>query len=467
MFDFLKKNKTNVSEIKDMSKSDIKKQVEDFIGDKQPGTKARKEIFDTLFSFTLDGKQWTAQEKEDLIADGFAPLVLNFSSDYVDRYIARLFPRNQRTGILEVGVRTFEDDDGENVKKIMGAYRRNYLPAILIEQGLDFLVGGAGCIYYPQNEVTKKADIISLDPRNVSLAWQGDKLMRFAHHEKFVDGSEETIYWDLGHFVHIIDNKVKIEKNKYDFIPVSWIPCGPRPHQHEGRSKILSLKDLDVESNENFCNFSKRIKDNTIPHVNIFSEKNKEDGYDRGRKKISFFGPNDDVRAEEYKESPEVLDFMKMLDDRMRRKTGIVDVGAAIKSVVSGISLSFQFSEMMDLIGFMRVYWDRGFRELNNAILNYEIKPGYYDTDPVYNPVLAYDSRQKVDEYDVLLRNKLITRKDAIAELRAVEDPDKVITDVIEEDKLFEYLLIKDTLERKKNEMIDKKSNLSGAIVKE
>lgn len=444
----------------EITRSDIKKQVDDFISDKDQNRKNRKLVFDTLMNFTLDNKQWTYQEKEELESDGFNPLVLNFSSDFVDRYIARLFPRNQRTGILEVGVKTFDDDEGKNIKKILGAYRRNYLPAILIEQGLNFLIGGAGCIYYPQNEHGKKTDIISLDPRNCYLSWQGDRLMRFAHKEKYVDGTEETFYWDLGHYVYIVNDKIiNIKENQFDFIPVSWIPCGPRPHQHEGRSKILSLMPLDKESNTNFANFSKRVKDNTIPHTNVFTEGNKREGYERGRKKVSYFGANDDVRQEEFKESPEVLDYIKLIDDRMRRKTGIVDVGAAIKSVVSGISLSFQFSEMMDLIGFMRVYWDRGFRELNNAILNYEMKKGDYDTDPVYNPVLAYDSRQKVDEYDVLLRNKLITRKDAIAELRAVEDPDKVIKEIIEEDKLFEYL--------NENKEAESKSNLSGAIVKE
>lgn len=427
-----------------MSKAEIKKQVEDFISDKSRNTQARKLIFNELFDFTFEDKQWTAQEKEDLIADGFNPLVLNFSSDFVDRYIARLFPRNQRTGILEVGVKCFDDKEGQNIKKILGAYRRNYLPAILIEQGIDFLIGGAACIYYPYDPITKKAKIISLDPRNVSISFEGDQLVRFAHKETFVGGKEEIIYWDLENYIHILEDgrdiKIEVEDNKFDFIPVSWIPCAPRPHQYEGRSKILSLVALDKETNNNFANFSKRVKDNTIPHVNVFSEKNKTDGYTRGRKKVSYFGVNDDVRAEEFKESPEVLDYIRLLDARMRRKTGIVDIGAAIKSVVSGISLSFQFSEMMDLIGFMRVYWDKSFRELNNAILNYEIGKGDYDSDPIYNPVLAYDSRQKVDEYDVLLRDKLITRKDAIAELRAVEDPDQIIADIIEEDKLFEYL---------------------------
>ena len=454
MFDFLKKKNSG-----EIPKSNVKKQVEDFISDKNQNTQTRKLAFNTLFEFTLDDKQWTAQEKEDLISDGFNPLVLNFSSDFVDRYLARLFPRNQRTGILEVGVKAFDDKKGDYVKKIMSAYRRNYLPAVLIDQGMNFLIGGSGCLYYPQNKISGKAEIISLDPRNISMSWQGDKMTRFAHKEKFVGGDEETIYWDEGHYVYIYNDHVEVTENKFDFIPVSWIPCSPRPHTFEGRSKILSLKALDRENNTSFANFSKRISDNTIPHVNIFSESGKAEDYKRGRKKISKWGVNDDVRSEEFKESPEVLDYMKLLDARMRRKTGIVDVGAAIKSVVSGISLSFQFSEMMDLIGFMRVYWDKGFRELNNAILNYEIKKGDYDTDPVYNPVLAYDSRQKVDEYDVLLRDKLITRKDAIAELRAVEDPDKVITDIIEEDKLFEYL--NDANKENQNQP---KSNLSNPM---
>ena len=423
-----------------MPNSYIKKQIEDFIGDKDSNTKKRKIVFNSLFDFVLDGKQWTASEKEELIADGFNPLVLNFSSDFIDRYLARLFPRNQRTGILEVGVKCFSDEGEKNVSVIMDSYRRNYLPAILVEQGLNFLIGGAACLYYPQNGIDKKAEIISLDPRNVSLSFQGGKLKRFAHREKFVNGVEETIYWDEGSFVHILDDVVKVKDNKFDFIPVSWIPCAPRPHTQEGRSKILSLMQLDEESNALFTNFSKRVADNTIPHVNVFSEKNAEGNYTRGRKKVSYLGVNDDVRTEELKESPEVLAIIELLDKRMRRKTGIVDIGGAIKAVVSGLSLSFQFSEMMDLIGFMRVYWDRGFRELNNAILNYEVGKGNYDSDPVYNPLLAYDSRQKVDEYDVLLRNKLITRKDAITELRAVEDPDKVVQDIIEEDKLFEYL---------------------------
>lgn len=432
-------------EYKNIDKSEIKRLVENFISDKSKSVSARKAIFDDLMSFTLDEKQWTAIEEKDRKSDGFPSLVLNESSNFVDRYLSRLFPRNQRTGVLEVGAKTFDDKDGKKLKAIMDAYRKNYLPAILIEQGINFLVGGAGCFYYPQDPITKKAKIISLNPCNISLAWQGEELKRFAHKEKYSDGSEEIIYWDLKSFVSILikndrDWQLEIEENKFDFIPFSWIPCFPRPHQHEGRSKIKTLKNFDIENNARFSDFSKRIADNTIPHINVFSDNAKKGDYKRGREKVSYLGKDDDVRQEESKESPEVLEYLRIWDARLRRKTGTVDTGAAIKSVVSGISLSFQFSEMMDLIGFMRIFWDKAFREMNNAILNYEIGSGNYDSDPVYNPVLAYDSYQKVEEYDILLRNKLISRKDAISELRAVENPDEVISDIIAEDKLFEYL---------------------------
>ncbi len=429
-----------------VDKSKVKSLIEEFISDKSQQTRNRKTIFDSLMSFTLDDKQWTAQEQQERKSDDLPSLVINESSNFVDRYLSRLFPRNQRTGVLEVGAKVFNDDnEGKMLRMIMDAYRRNYLPAILVEQGINFLVGGAGCLYYPQDPITKKAKVMSLNPCNVSLAWDGEGLARFAHREKFTDGSEEIIYADLKCFVSIIDDgngdcRVEVTENKFDFIPVSWIPCFPKPHQHEGRSKILALQKFDRENNERFSDFSKRVADNTLPHTNIFSETAKEGAYKRGRKKVSYFGKDDDVKQEESKESPEVLEYLKIWDARLRRKSGIVDVGAAIKSVVSGISLSFQFSEMMDLIGFMRVFWDRGFRELNNAILNYEKDPGDYDTDPVYNPVLAFDSRQKVEEYDIMLRNKLISRKDAIAELRAVENPEEVVAAIIEEDKLFEYL---------------------------
>ncbi len=428
-----------------LANSEIKQEVEDFISDKQKVTGARSNSFQSLFEFVLDSDQWTRTEEKERKSDGLESLIFNFSSDFVDRYLARLFPRNQRTGVLEVGAKVYDDKDGKMVSEIMSVYRKFYLPAILIEQGMNFLIGGAACLYYPQNPKTKKAEIISLNPRNCSLAWHGDELIRFAHKEKFTDGGEEIIYYDKNVIINILidaDGTYELEsrKNELGFIPVSWIPCFPKPHSKEGRSKILQLMDLDVETNKQASNFSKRVDDNTIPHVNVFSDTAKEGTYKRGRKKVSYLKGDDDVRVEEVNESSIVLEYLDFIDKRMRRKTGIVDIGGAIKAAISGVSLSFQFSEMMDLIGFMRVFWDKAFREMNDAILTYKFKPGDYDTDPIYNPALAFDSKVKTEEYIMLLENKLISRKDAITELRAVEDPDDVIAKIIEEDKMFDYL---------------------------
>ena len=424
---------------------DIKQQVDDFISDKQKVTAARSNSFKSLFEFVLDSDQWADTEEKERKSDGLESLIFNFSSDYVDRYLARLFPRNQRTGVLEVGAKVYNDKKGELVSEIMSVYRKYYLPAILIEQGINFLIGGAACLYYPQNPTTKRAEIISLNPCNCSLAWEGDELVRFAHREKFTDGREEIIYIDKNIFVNILTKKdgtseVGTVDNKSGFIPVSWVPCFPKPHSKEGRSKILQLMDLDCEVNKQASNFSKRVDDNTVPHVNVFSDKAKKGTYERGRKKVSYLGKDDDVRQEEVSESNIVLEYLDFIDKRMRRKTGIVDIGGAIKAALSGVSLSFQFSEMMDLIGFMRVFWDKAFREMNNAILTYKFKVADYDTDPVYNPALAFDSKMKVEEYCLLLDKKLISRKDAITELRAVEDPDDVIAKIIIEDKMFDYL---------------------------
>ena len=189
-----------------MEDSEIKKKVEDFISDKQKITANRSNSFKSLFDFVLDSDQWTSKEEEERKADGFESLILNFSSDFVDRYLARLFPRNQRTGVLEVGAKVYEDKDGKMVSEIMKVYRDSYLPSILLEQGMNFLIGGAACLYYPRNPVTKKAEIISLDPKNCSLAWQRGELVRFAHEEKFTDGGKEIIYIDKNVLVNILFN---------------------------------------------------------------------------------------------------------------------------------------------------------------------------------------------------------------------------------------------------------------------
>jgi hypothetical protein len=132
------------------------------------------------------------------------------------------------------------------------------------------------------------------------------------------------------------------------------------------------------------------------------------------------------------------LEYIEALDARMRRKTGLVDSSGSVKAAISGVSLSYQYSDMLDLIGFMRIHWDRAFREMNRAILSYKFGEKEYKTDPVYNSALAYDSKSKTDEVVVMLTNDLISHTDAIDELRGGENPAEKLAEILKEKKLFE-----------------------------
>ena len=420
----------------------IKTYIDDFIKSQKDITNRRASDFADLFKFVLDGAQWTASELKERDADKLPSLTFNFSEDFVERFMAKLFPRSAATGVLEVGAKVFDDEKGKYTREISQCYRDNYLPAIILEQGTNFLVGGAACFFYPQNHITKETEIISLDPTTVSLGWKGHRLVQMAYVETpdiSKPREKEIHYCDLKRFVHIDKNgKEEIWKNKFDFIPFSWIPCYPKPHTHEGRSKVWSLYDLDREINFRASDYSKRILENTDPHLILYSEEAKKEDFKKGRSKISKLGKDDDARFLELKESPEVLEYIKELNARLRKKTGLVDASGTIKNAVSGLSLQYQYSDQMDLIGFMRIFWDKAFRELNNAILFYEFGEGDYNTDPIYNPAVQYDTKQKVEEYDVMLRNKIISRHDAIDELRTVENADEKIKEILAEDKIFQ-----------------------------
>jgi hypothetical protein len=139
----------------------------------------------------------------------------------------------------------------------------------------------------------------------------------------------------------------------------------------------------------------------------------------------------------ELSQGQEVLDYIKLLDDRIQKKTGIVSSAGTAKSAISGFSLAYQYSDMMDLIGFMRIFWDEAFRQMNKAILIYKFGAGEYRTDPVYQPFIMYDSKQRVDEYAVMIDKDLISHRDAIDELRGVENPDEKISEILAEKKEF------------------------------
>ena len=114
---------------------------------------------------------------------------LNVSEDYLDLYLAGLFPRNPRTQVLEIGVKSYAPIDKRQSYElaVLSAYRGNNLPMILLEQGNNFLTAGAAVMYYPPDPVTGKlAGIQSINPADCYLQFDGLKLIGFAFFQMIV-----------------------------------------------------------------------------------------------------------------------------------------------------------------------------------------------------------------------------------------------------------------------------------------
>ena len=97
-----------------------------------------------------------------------------------------------------------------------------------------------------------------------------------------------------------------------------------------------------------------------------------------------------------------IVFFSEVLFPQSITKPEILIFGET-KSNISGKSLSFQYSDMMDLIGFMRLTWDEAFRDMNTAILIYK-----YENESIPStPPLPKKERIKVEalSLSVLLPN--------------------------------------------------------------
>ena len=158
--------------------------VDDFLARAKDITTSRAGNFAKYQRFILDGEQWGDVDK---IPEGSDPILsFNQSEDFVTTYLSKLFPRNPETGVMAIGVKCFETDatlKEKYEKTILASYEENKLPQTLIEQAQNFLVGGAGCLYYPKT-ITNDARIISLDPTTVYLGWNGSQLNQFAFEDE-------------------------------------------------------------------------------------------------------------------------------------------------------------------------------------------------------------------------------------------------------------------------------------------
>ncbi len=437
-----------------VSIKDAKALVADFISSSEPLTKQRASQFAKYERFIADNQQWDTAD----MPDGDKPmLTFNQSEEYINTYLAKLFPRNPETGTLEIGVKVREKDKTKKEQyegEILKVYQENNLGEILLEQGQNFLVGGDGCLYFPQDATTKSARIISLDPTSVYLGWSGNKLEQFAFKDQislreaelnpkenklisviknFLKLSNEEAekfkkvdritYWDNQNQIIVIGNEVDIRPNESGIIPFAWIPNKPKSGSREGRSEGKTLYDLEKEYNKRSSDFAKRVKDNTSAILavasNLDSSKlDREEG-----KGILPLKQGDKAEFLHLTENREVLNFLDLIERKMDKKMAINDaVNGNIKSNVSSLAMMYYFSPLLDRIGLKRVYWDSAFRILNQAILQYKFAASNISTEPIYQPIMPLDTESKIKNTVLMLENGLITHIEAIDILRPGEN---------------------------------------------
>lgn len=433
-----------------MTTSDAKNIVTSFLSASTPTQTQRLNDFLRYEDFA-DGKQW----KKDEEPEGTRPkLTFNQTADYINVYLSKIIPRNPLTGNTEVGVRVVEKDLTKKEKyeqEILTTYDREFLPLLLLEQIQNFLVGGAGCLYYPFDPVSRQTRIISLDPKYCFLGWADNQLVQFAFQDEVTladvpksntgmvaaikqyitrvlrAGSNyqsvtRTTYWNNSYQIIVVGDFVEIRKNDKGFIPFSWIPNQPKSHRHEGRSDVKPLMHIDREYNFRASDFGARVKENTRPNLATFSELD-VDKLSRDDKGILALGKDDDAKYLTVPEERTALVYLDTLEKRMRFKMGINDaVLGEMRSNVSSAAMTYYFSPLLDRIALKRVFWDRAFREMNSAILAHKFGPGEYSAAPIYHSPLTIDAGSNIDNVVKLLSNRLISYTDAIDQLRGAEN---------------------------------------------
>lgn len=428
--------------------------VEEFLNVTESLTKTRQSQFAKYEKFISDNIQWDIKEEPD----GESPkLTFNQSEEYMNTYLAKLFPRNPETGTLEIGVTVKESDKTKKElyeKEILNVYQQNNIGEILLEQGENFLIGGDGCFYFPQDQTTQSAKIISIDPRYVYLGWSGNKLEQFAfvdeisQREAMLDPKENKLvllikkflnlsseeskkfkkvqrvtYWDSNWQIIKIGNEVDVRENKTGIIPFAWIPNKPKAGSREGRSEAKSLYDLEKEFNKRSSDFAKRVKDNTQAVLAIASNLDATKLDKENAKGILAMAQGDKAEFLHVTENREVLSFLDMIERKMDKKMAVNDaVNGNIKSNVSSLAMMYYFSPLLDRIGLKRVYWDSAFRQLNKAIILYKFDVKDIATEPIYQPIMITDTESKIKNTVLMLENGLITHREAIDILRPSEN---------------------------------------------
>jgi hypothetical protein len=428
--------------------------VNSFMKQGQSARDTRISQFQKYERFILDGEQWDPGTEPEL---GSPVLSMNESEDYINTYLSKLFPRNPESGALEVGVRVRGPQREKYEIEILDTYKREKISATLLEQGQNFLVGGDACIYYPQDPVTKKARIFSIDPKSVYLNFIGNELVEFAFVDdissadldssapnffqsalRFIMGQTEAstqrvTYWSKSVQIVKIGDRVEIRKNSFGFVPASWIPNRPKSHSHEGRSEGKGLYMLEQYNNEELSAVGKRVQDNTKAPLAVSTDR-KTDDLQRTVTERSILPLEKGGSAEflSLPESPELLKFPQYISSKMDKKMAVNDaVNGAVKSNVSSLAMMYYFSPLLDRISLKRVYWDQFFRDLNSAIILYAGgTPADCDTDPVYQSTMLMDRTTVIDNVVKMVQNRLMTVREAIDTLFPFENSAKKLREI-------------------------------------
>lgn len=439
--------------------------IDNFLSKSKSLQESRKDNFDKFFNFSFNGSQWSINDIPD---DDRPAISFNQSQEFIDTYLAKLFPRDPVSGILSVGVKINNVNDVDCSKyetKILDTYNKNKFFQILLEQAQNFLYGGDACFYYPRFSGSTETKIISLDPSKCYLGWSGQELEQFAFEDEvsksdipnngkdswiikaidYVLGKKSSeidkfekvkryTYWDRQVQIIKVGDDYKVYDNPDKFIPFSWIPNSPRSHSHEGISEVKKMSELEKQYNERGSDYADRIRINTKAVLALMSDKKMDDLTRDDIEKIVKLGKGDDAKFLNLPENTDLLKFLDKIEKRLASKMAVNDaVMGNIKSNVSSLSMIYYFSPLLDKISLKRVYWDQAFKDLNSAILFYAFGKDNISTSPVYNPVIISDRQTQIDNTLKLLNNRLITHKDAIDELRGSDNSIKKFEEIKQE----------------------------------
>ncbi len=385
--------------------------IQDLINETEEARARREEKFRENFLFGLDGVQWEEDEKP---VGKKSIITFNQTQDYIDIYMAKIFPVNPYTGERTIGVKCYDKNKGQEYEKeITKTYEKNELIIKIEEQLTNFFYGGAACLYYPM-DISGKTKIYSINPTQVCFKYDDDEISELAiideisikKENKWLEklirnlGIESKkkykriTYWNKEIQAVTIEDEIRVAENQEKKIPFSWIPNNPKPHEKEGRSEIEKTRKLEKEFNFRISDLAQRIRENTEPILATFSDN--EISIERDERGILKMGKDDDAKFLTVPEAIENMKLCEKIEDRIKIKMGINEaVLGKLKSNISRMAMQYYFSTLLDKIAKKRIYWDKAFRELNRTILKRKFKKGNFSNSPVYNQAIFNDENMK------------------------------------------------------------------------